>query len=98
MHVALRGNFSGPVCSIDPVKVSKDAPNLLVCTKLCKKSGACGTERVELPRMQWQIKLPVVTLALGSCYERVENSLSNLSFASFNAPYKPVRLMYEKSS
>jgi len=29
MHVALRGNFSGPVCSTDLVKVSA---SLLVCT------------------------------------------------------------------
>jgi len=27
--MALRGNFSGPVCSTDPVKVSKDAASLL---------------------------------------------------------------------
>jgi len=31
--VALRRNFSGPVCSTDPVKVSKDAASLLVCTR-----------------------------------------------------------------
>jgi len=37
------------------------------------------------------------TLALGSCCERVEYSLTNVSFASFNAPYNPVRLMYEKN-
>jgi len=28
MHVALRGNFSGLVCSTDPVEVSKDAASL----------------------------------------------------------------------
>ena len=33
MHVVLRGNFSGPVCSTDLVKVSKDAASLLVCTQ-----------------------------------------------------------------
>jgi len=33
MHVALRGNISGPVCSRDLVKVSKDAASLLVCTQ-----------------------------------------------------------------
>ena len=32
-HVALHGNFSSPVCSTDPVKVSKDATSLLVCTR-----------------------------------------------------------------
>ena len=32
MHVALRRNFSGPVCSTDLVKVSKDVASLLVCT------------------------------------------------------------------
>jgi len=38
------------------------------------------------------------TRALGSYFERVEYSLTNLSFASFNAPYNPVRLMYEKTA
>jgi len=33
MLVALRGNFSGPVCSTDLVKVSKNAASLLVCTR-----------------------------------------------------------------
>ena len=33
MHVALRGNFSGPVCSTDPVKDSKDVASLLVCIR-----------------------------------------------------------------
>jgi len=33
MHVALRGNFSGLVCSTNPVKVSKDVASLLVCTR-----------------------------------------------------------------
>jgi len=28
-HVALRGNFSAPVCSTDPVKVSKNAASLV---------------------------------------------------------------------
>jgi len=43
MHVALRGNFSGLVCSTDLVKVSKDAESLLVCTRknfFC--FGGCG--------------------------------------------------------
>jgi len=31
--MALRGNFSGPVCTTDPVKASKDAASLLVCTQ-----------------------------------------------------------------
>jgi len=31
--MALHGNFSGSVCSTDPVKVSKDAASLLVCIK-----------------------------------------------------------------
>jgi len=31
--VALHGNFSGPVCSTDLVKVSKDTASLLVCTQ-----------------------------------------------------------------
>jgi len=33
MHVAVCENFSGPVCSTDPVKVTKDAASLLVCTR-----------------------------------------------------------------
>ena len=38
----------------------------------------------------------MVTHALGRYCARVEYSLTYLSFASFNAPYNPVRLMYEK--
>jgi len=41
MHVALRGNFSGPVCSTDPAKVSKDAASLLVCTQKNFLLGGC---------------------------------------------------------
>jgi len=41
--VDLRGNFSGPVCSTDPVKVSKDAASLLVCIrKKIFSLGAAG--------------------------------------------------------
>jgi len=36
--------------------------------------------------------------ALESFCERVEYSLTYISFASFNAPYNPVRLMYEKKT
>jgi len=32
-HVALRGNFSGLVSTIDPVKSLKDAASLVVCTR-----------------------------------------------------------------
>jgi len=42
------------------------------------------------------MELPVGTLALGSYCERVEYSLTCLSFASFNAPYNLVHLIYEK--
>ena len=38
--MALRGNFSGPVCSTDPVNVSKDVASLLVSTR--KNFFACG--------------------------------------------------------
>jgi len=31
--MGFRGNFSGPVCSTDMVKVSKDVERLLVCTR-----------------------------------------------------------------
>jgi len=41
-------------------------------------------------------KLPGVTAALESYCERLEYSLTYLSFASFNAPYNPVHLIYEK--
>jgi len=34
--------------------------------------------------------------ALGSFCERVEYSLTYISFASFNVPYNPVCFMYEK--
>jgi len=40
--LALRGNFSGPVCSTDQVKVSKDAASLLVCTQKIFLLGGCG--------------------------------------------------------
>jgi len=40
--VALRRNFSGPVCSTDPVKVSKDVASLLVCTRKKFLLGGCG--------------------------------------------------------
>ena len=42
MHVALRGNISAPVCSTDPVKVSKDAASLLVCSQKFFCLGGCG--------------------------------------------------------
>jgi len=32
-HVALRGNFSGPVSATDSVKGSKDLTILVLCTK-----------------------------------------------------------------
>jgi len=32
-QVALRRNFSGPVSATDPVKSSKDAASLVVCTR-----------------------------------------------------------------
>jgi len=40
--MALRGNFSGPVCSTDLVKVSKDAASLLVCTRKKFFAWGCG--------------------------------------------------------
>jgi len=33
LHVALRGNFSGPVSATDPVKISKDSASLVICTQ-----------------------------------------------------------------
>jgi len=41
--MALRGNFSGPVCSTDPVKVSDDAASLLgLHSKKKFLLGGCG--------------------------------------------------------
>jgi len=40
--MALHGNFSGPVCSTDLVKVSKDVASLLVCTQKSFLLGECG--------------------------------------------------------
>jgi len=40
-HVALRGNFSGPVSATDLVDVSKDAASL-VCTQIIFLVGECG--------------------------------------------------------
>jgi len=40
--VALHGNFSGPVCSTDLVKVSKDTASLLVCTQKKCFAWGCG--------------------------------------------------------
>ena len=53
-----------------------------------------------LHTLLWNDRLnpPVATQAtpaLRSYWERVEYSLTYLSFASFNAPYNPVRFMYE---
>jgi len=40
----------------------------------------------------------MATPAIGSFCEKVEYSLTYLSFASLNAPYNPLRLMYEKKT
>jgi len=40
-HVALRGNFSGLISATDPVKGSKDAASLLVCTHKNVLLGEC---------------------------------------------------------
>ena len=49
--MALRGNLSGPVCSTDPVKVSKDVPSLLVCTR---KNIFCLGSTGFLRRHKWR--------------------------------------------
>jgi len=41
-HVALHGNFSGPVSATDPVKSSKDSASLVVCTRKIFLFGGCG--------------------------------------------------------
>jgi len=41
-QVALSGNFSSLVCATDPVKGSKDAASLLVCTRKNVLPEGCG--------------------------------------------------------
>ena len=41
-QVVLHGNFSGSVSATDPVKGSKDAASLLVCTRKIFLCGGCG--------------------------------------------------------
>jgi len=61
----------------------KHTHNLYFILFMSSVLGMCD----RLPRMQSQIKLPVLTLALGSYCGSVECNLTNLSFASFNAPF-----------
>ena len=42
LHVALWGNFSGPVRAIDLVKGPKDLSSLVVCTRKNSLVGGCG--------------------------------------------------------
>ena len=39
--MVLRGNFSGLICSTDPVKVSKDTASLFICTRKKFFAGGC---------------------------------------------------------
>ena len=57
MHVALCGNFSGPVCSTDPVKVSKDVASLLVSTR--KKFFCLGLRFFCEWRHKWRTFRPL---------------------------------------
>ena len=41
-HVALRGNFSGPISTTDPVKSSKDEASLVACTRKNFFAWGCG--------------------------------------------------------
>jgi len=64
--MALRWNFSGPVCSIDPVKVSKDVASLLVCT--WKKIFTWGTRVFCEWHHKWRtFRLPWPTLPGPGC-------------------------------
>ena len=54
--MALRGNFSGLVCSTDPVKVSKDTASLLVCT--LKKFFCLGVRVFREWRNNWRTFRP----------------------------------------
>ena len=50
--MVLRGNFSGRVCSTDPVKVSNDTARLLVCTR--KKVFCLGVRVLCERRHKWR--------------------------------------------
>ena len=54
--MALRGNFSGLVCSTDPVNVSKNAASLVDCTR--KKIFCLGIRVVCERRHKWRTFRP----------------------------------------
>jgi len=56
MHVTLHGNFSGPICSTDPVKVSKNAAGLVDYTR--KKFFPWGVRVVCEWRHKWKTFWP----------------------------------------
>jgi len=62
--MALRRNFSGLVCSTDPVKVSKDAASLLACTR--KKIFAWGGFVSDVMSGGLLVHLGPLCLALGA--------------------------------
>jgi len=66
MHVALRWNFSSPVCSTDPVKVSKDAASLLVCTRKKFFAWGCGFFLSDVKNGGLLGHLGLLCLALGA--------------------------------
>ena len=71
--MALRRNFSGPVCSTDPVKVSKDAASLLVCTR--KKIFCFGGSFCEW-RHKWRTFRPPWPTLPGPGHQPLGGSIS----------------------
>jgi len=72
--VALCGNFSGSVCSTDPVKVSKDAASLLVCTR--KKFFCLGVRVFCEWRHKWKTFRPPWPTLLGPGRQLLGGSIS----------------------
>jgi len=74
MHVVLRGNFSGPVCSTDPINVSKDVASLLVCTR--KKFFAWGMHFFCEGRHKWRTFRPPWPTSPGPGRQSLGGSIS----------------------
>jgi len=72
--MALHGNFSGPVCSTDLVKVSKDAASLLVCTR--KQIFAWGMWVFCEWRHKWRTFRPPWPTLPGPGHQPLDGSIS----------------------
>ena len=71
--MALRGNFAVPVCSTDPVKVSKDAASLLVCTRKNFLPGGVGFFEW---RHKWRTFRPPWPTSPGPGHQPLSGSIS----------------------